>query len=82
MLKQNPKTLIQANQVSIYIKNHLKFAETDKMGLVLEGYQKLETYIKRLVEMCNDKAEAIWPEQVELQVHLVRSLIESILSSE
>lgn len=28
------------------------------MELVLEGYKKLETYIKRVVEMCDDKSEA------------------------
>lgn len=49
MLKQNSKMLIQANQVSVYISNHQTFLETQRLHLVMEGYNKLKSYIKKLM---------------------------------
>ena len=50
MLKQNPKTLIQANQVQVYLDNHEQFAGANNLDCVLEGLKKLESYIQRLTE--------------------------------
>lgn len=80
MLKQNPKTLIQSNQVQVYMTNHDHFVESGKLNLVLEGYNKLESYIKRLIEMCENKRDAMEPEQVEMQVHLVKSMLEGVIA--
>lgn len=80
MLKQNPKTLIQSNQVQVYMTNHAHFVESGKLNLVLEGYNKLESYIKRLIEMCENKRDAMEPEQVEMQVHLVKSMLEGLIA--
>tara|TARA_B110000285_G_C14939325_1_gene521212 strand:- start:381 stop:785 length:405 start_codon:yes stop_codon:yes gene_type:complete len=35
MLKQNPKTLIQSNQVKVYVTNHHNFLKSDKILLVI-----------------------------------------------
>jgi len=50
MLKQNPKTLIQANQVNVYIKNHWIFLKAKRLQLVIEGYKKLQSYIAKLIQ--------------------------------
>lgn len=66
ILKQNPKTLIQANQLSIYMHNHDSLIKKNQLGLVLQGYEKLEIYLKTLTKMCSGQDELIWAEQVEL----------------
>lgn len=57
MLRQNTKTLIQANQVSVYINNHGSFVETERLHLVKEGYDKLASYIKKLIESVRESAD-------------------------
>ena len=54
MLSQNPKTLIQCNQVNVYIKNHWSFVSTGRLNLVRQGWSKMGTYVGKLVQNVNE----------------------------
>lgn len=62
MLKASPKTLIQANQLSIYVKNHSSFAKSESIELVIQGYEKLATYIQSLIKTLSKQEDLIWAE--------------------
>lgn len=79
MLVQNPKTLIQSNQLKIYINKHQNFMKQSQMHLVFQGYQKLEQFISKLKDF-DSNIDHIWIQQVEMQVHLVTSLAQNLVT--
>ena len=58
-----------------------------RLQIVIEGYKKLQSYIKKMMAVINNKVHAnpgddiysnCTPEQVDMQIHLILSILEGI----
>ena len=41
MLSENKNTIIQTNQINVYIENHYNLLNTERIHLVIEYYKKI-----------------------------------------
>ena len=81
MLQQNPRTLIQQNQVQTYVNYHYQFLKKNQIFLIIQGYEKLEGYIGKLLKGLQreqDSAFKYSPEEIEMQIHLIISILQNI----
>ena len=44
MLSENKNTIIQTNQINVYIENHYNLLNTERIHLVIEYYSIFEIY--------------------------------------
>ena len=92
MLKISAKTKVLSNQITTYVKRHETFVSGQQMTMVLQGYQKLLTYIRKNGGDINPSISAsvvsmderslydhVDSDQIEMQIGVIIVLVESIL---